>query len=260
MAVVIHSCSEIAALRRAGRSARETLDVVGTRLAPGVTTKDIDHWVREDTARRGARPSQLGYHGFPAAVCTSRNHVVCHGIPSATERLAPGDIINVDVTSEVDGFHGDVSETFEIGEVSREARLVTEVARRCLLAGIAVVRDGARLGDIGAAIEEIAKREGCGSVKEFGGHGIGRQMHMEPHVPHHGRRGLGIRLRTGMAFTIEPMITIGQPEIIVLEDGWTVVTADGSPSAQFEHTVIVTNEGAEVVTSGEAKNDSISLA
>ena len=181
-------------------------------------------------------------------MCTSRNEVVCHGIPSAGERLADGDIVNVDVTTELDGYHGDTSATFTIGEVSPAARKVVEVCRRCLLAGLAVVRDGARLGDIGAAIEELAAREGCGVVTEYGGHGIGRRMHMEPHVSHAGKRGVGLRLRAGMAFTIEPMITLGRPGVRVLDDGWTVVTRDGSPSAQFEHTVIVTRDACEVVT------------
>lgn len=235
-------------MRRAGRCAAETLRAVGARLRAGVSTADIDRWVREDTAARGARPSQLGYKGFPAAVCTSRNEVVCHGIPREDDRLAEGDIVNVDVTSELDGFHGDTSMTFLIGAVSAEARHVVDVARRCRDAGVAEVRDGARLGDIGAAIAELAAREGCGVVEEFGGHGIGRRMHMEPHVAHTGARGAGLRLRAGMAITIEPMITLGRPDIRQLSDRWTIVTADGRWTAQFEHTVLVTRDGHEVLT------------
>lgn len=235
-------------MRRAGKCAAETLRAVGARLRAGVSTADIDRWVREDTAARGARPSQLGYKGFPAAVCTSRNEVVCHGIPREDERLAEGDIVNVDVTSELDGFHGDTSMTFLIGVVSAEARHVVEVARRCRDAGVAVVRDGARLGDIGAAIAELAAKEGCGVVEEFGGHGIGRRMHMDPHVAHTGARGAGMRLRAGMAITIEPMITLGRPDIRQLADRWTIVTADGRWTAQFEHTVLVTRDGHEVLT------------
>jgi methionyl aminopeptidase len=163
-------------------------------------------------------------------------------------RLEDGDIVNVDVTTELDGFHGDTSCTFVLGEVSPEAKHVVSVARRCLEAGISRVRPGARLGDIGAAVEELAVREGCSVVREFGGHGIGRVMHAEPHVPHHGPPGVGPRLRAGMVLTIEPMVNFGGPDIVQREDGWSVVTRDGSLSAQFEHTVLVTETGVEVLT------------
>jgi methionyl aminopeptidase len=248
VAIVIHGPREIESMRRAGAAAARTLALVGRRLRPGITTADIDAWVREDTRRRGGRPSQLGYKGFPAAVCTSRNHVVCHGIPSPDERLVDGDIVNVDVTTDLDGFHGDTSITFCIGTPSRDAALVVELAQRGLHAGIAAVRPGSRLGDVGAAIEEVVHAAGCGLVHQFGGHGIGRKMHMPPHVGHSGPRGTGMRLRPGMTFTIEPMVTIGRPEIRILDDGWTVVTVDGSPSAQFEHTVLVTDDGHEILT------------
>jgi len=213
-----------------------------------MSTAEIERLVREDTARRGGTPSQLGYRGFPAAVCTSRNHVVCHGIPSSGETLAPGDIVNIDVTTNLQGYHGDTSAMFTIGDVSAEARLLVEVARRCRDAGIAVIRDGARLGDIGAAIGEVARKEGVSVVAELGGHGIGRTMHAEPHVSHVGRRGAGPRLRAGMALTVEPMVNLGRAEIVTLGDGWTVVTADGHLSAQWEHTVLVTRDGYEVLT------------
>lgn len=248
MAIEILSTAEIAKLRRAGRIAAQTLAFVGAELRVGMSTQEIDRLVREDTARRGGHPSQLGYKGFPAAVCTSRNQVVCHGIPSPDERLAPGDIINIDVTTEVDGFHGDTSAMFIIGEARPEARRLVEVARRCRDAGIAAVRDGARLGDIGAAIQALAHREGMSVVEELGGHGIGRSMHADPHVPHVGRAGTGLRLRAGMALTIEPMINLGKAEIRELADGWTIVTADGSLSAQWEHTVVVTQSGCERMT------------
>jgi len=248
MSVAILSQGEITRMRRAGIAAASTLRTVGAKLAAGVSTAKIDQWVREDTARLGGRPSQLGYRGFPAAVCTSRNHVVCHGIPSVREVLAPGDIVNVDVTTELDGYHGDTSATFVIGEASAEARHVVEVARRCRDAGIAVVRDGVRLGDVGAAIDELARREGCSVVTDFGGHGIGRRMHAEPHVPHHGVRGAGLRLRAGMAITIEPMVNLGRPDVRALDDDWTVVTADGTLSAQFEHTIVVQREGCTIMT------------
>ncbi|HRI66412.1 MAG TPA: type I methionyl aminopeptidase [Polyangium sp.] len=248
MSVEIHSPRAIQSLRLAGRVAALTLATVAARLTPGIGAHRIDEWVREDTRRRGGRPSQLGYQGFPAAVCVSPNNVVCHGIPKATVVLHDGDIVNVDVTTEVDGHHGDTSATFFIGNPSPEARHVVDVAHRCREAGIQQVREGARLGDIGAAIEELAKREGCSVVREYGGHGIGRTMHAPPHVSHVGVRGAGLRLRAGMVFTIEPMINYGAADVRLLDDGWTVVTADGSLSAQFEHTVLVTKTGYEILT------------
>lgn len=248
MAIELLGPADVAAMRRAGRVAAATLAHVGGRLAAGVTTADIDAWVRADTRRAGGRPSQLGFEGFPAAVCTSRNSVVCHGIPSTRERLVNGDIVNVDVTTEIGGFHGDTSATFFIGEPSAEARHVVETARRCRDAGIATVRDGARVGDVGAVIEELAAREGCSVVRELGGHGIGRRMHTPPTLMHVGPAGTGFRLREGMAVTIEPMINLGGPDIRILDDGWTVVTADGALSAQFEHTVLVTRDGCEILT------------
>ncbi|MES1207289.1 MAG: type I methionyl aminopeptidase [Pseudomonadota bacterium] len=252
MAIEILGTAEIAAMRRAGQAAAATLAAVAARVCAGVSTAEIDAWVRADTSRRGGRPSQLGFHGFPAAVCTSRNAVVCHGIPTPQEQLAAGDIINVDVTTELGGFHGDTSATLFVGEPSAEARHVVETARRCRDAGISEVRDGVRLGDIGAVIEELAAREGCSVVRDFGGHGIGRHMHAPPTIIHVGPRGMGLRLREGMAITIEPMINLGGPGVRQLDDGWTVVTADGSLSAQFEHTVLVTRRGCEILTPAPA--------
>ncbi|CAM3869347.1 type I methionyl aminopeptidase [Corallococcus sp. ZKHCc1 1396] len=251
MGIPLFKGTEVERLRLAGLAAAGTLAHVAGKLTPGVTTADIDAWVREDTARRGGTPSQLGYKGFPATVCTSRNHVVCHGIPRRDELLKSGDIVNVDVTTCLDGFHGDTSATFLIGEVSSDAKHVVDVARRCRDAGVAVVRHGARLGDIGAAVMALAKAEGCSVVEEFGGHGIGRQMHGPPHVSHVAKAGTGITLRSGMVLTIEPMVNLGRPDIRMMPDGWTVVTADGSLSAQFEHTVLVTRDGCEVLTPGE---------
>jgi methionyl aminopeptidase len=254
MSIELFGPETLPALRRAGRVAAATLRQVAGCLRAGVSSAQIDAWVRDDTARRGARPSQLCYRAtrdgpaFPAAVCVSIDDIVCHGIPSADVRLREGQIVNVDVTSEVGGFHGDTSQTFIIGEASPEARHVVDVARRCLDAGVRVVRPGARLGDIGAAIEELAESEGCSVVRDFGGHGIGRVMHCAPHVPHHGRRGTGLRLKAGMVFTIEPMINGGSPEVELDADGWTVRTRDGSLSAQFEHTVFVTHDGVEILT------------
>jgi methionyl aminopeptidase len=246
------SAADIVRMRGAGRVAAQTLAWIGAQLRAGMSTADIDRLVREDTARRGGKPSQLGYRGFPAAVCTSVNDVVCHGIPSAKQLLCEGDIINVDVTTYLGEFHGDTSATFAIGEVSADAAHVMEVARSCRDAGVAVVRAGARLGDIGAAVDELARAHGCSVVREFGGHGIGRVMHAEPHVSFTGTRGRGLKLRAGMAITIEPMINLGGPDVVEDPDGWTVRTADGRLSAQFEHTVLVTDEGCEVLTLVEA--------
>ncbi len=246
--IEILSAAEVERMRRAGQAAARTLAFVGSALRAGMSPGDIDRLVREDTARRGGRPSQLGYNGFPAAVCTSRNHVVCHGIPSDFEWLEEGDVINVDVTTELDGYHGDTSAMFVIGQASEQARRLVEVARRCRDAGIAVIREGARLGDIGAAIQELAKSEGVSVVTELGGHGIGRMMHGDPHVSHVGRRGTGPRLKAGMALTVEPMVNLGGADVEFLDDEWTVVTADGSLSAQWEHTVVVTSDGYELMT------------
>lgn len=248
VAIRIYDAEERAAIRRAAQAAAATLATVGARLAAGVDGATIDRWVREDTAGRGGRPSQLGYHGFPAAVCVSRNAVVCHGIPRASEVLSDGDIVNVDVTTELGGFHGDTSATFAIGALRPEVQHLVASTRAALAAGIAAVRPGARLGDVGAAIVEVAAKAGLGVVADYCGHGIGRAMHESPQVSHVGRRGFGLALRPGMVFTIEPMLTIGEPRVRVLGDGWTVVTADGGWSAQFEHTVAVVEDGVEVLS------------
>jgi methionyl aminopeptidase len=245
--VEIKSPKEVESLRRACRLAAETLLEVGPIIRAGITTDDINRFVHEDTIRRGARPAPLNYHGFPKSVCTSINEVVCHGIPSS-QRLKDGDIINVDVTSIYEGFHGDTSATFYVGRPSKEAMRITEIARRSLELGIEQVRDGARLGDIGAAIQEYAEAQGCSVVRAFVGHGIGRRFHEPPQVSHVGTRGSGLRLKAGMCFTIEPMINAGGYEVDVLDDGWTVVTRDRSLSAQFEHTLVVTKTGCEVLT------------
>jgi methionyl aminopeptidase len=245
--VEIKTKKEIDGMRRASQIAAETLLVAGDAIRAGMTTDEIDRIVHEDTLRHGARPAPLNYQGFPKSVCTSVNEVVCHGIPGPL-RLKDGDIINVDVTSIFDGFFGDTSATFYVGQPSPEARRVTEVARRSLEIGIAEVREGARLGDIGAAIQAFAEGSGCSVVRQFVGHGIGRRFHEAPQVSHVGQRGSGLRLKAGMCFTIEPMINIGGYEVEILDDGWTVVTLDRSLSAQFEHTVLVTKNGCEVLT------------
>jgi methionyl aminopeptidase len=250
MAVVKLTPNELQQMRNVGKLAADTLVMVSHHLRPGMTTDEIDRLVYDYTVERGARPAPLNYKGFPKSVCTSVNEVVCHGIPGARV-LEDGDILNVDVTSVLparNGFHGDTNATFYIGTPSPEARHVVEVARQCLEIGIQEVRPGARLGDIGAAIQAFAEAEGCSVVRDYCGHGIGRVFHAEPSVPHYGRPGTGIRLRRGMAFTIEPMINLGGWGVKHLDDGWTVLTADGSLSAQFEHTIVVGKKGAEVMT------------
>jgi methionyl aminopeptidase len=246
--VEIKSPKEIELMRTVCRLAAETLLFVGDKIRVGMTTLEIDRIVHEHTLSQGARPAPLNYKGFPKSVCTSINDVVCHGIPDGTV-LRNGDIVNVDVTHLHNGFHGDTSATFYIGTPSSEARHVTEVARRALDIGVEQVREGARLGDIGAAIQEYVEGEGCGVVRDFVGHGIGRKFHDALQVKHYGKRGTGERLRAGMTFTIEPMVNLGGWEVKVdPDDKWTVRTSDGSLSAQFEHTVLVTREGVEVLT------------
>ncbi len=245
--VEIKGPREIELMRDAGRLAGETLVAVAELIRPGVTTEEIDRFVHEDTLKKGARPAPLNYKGFPKSVCTSINEVVCHGIPGS-RTLKNGDIINVDVTHIYKGFHGDTSATFYVGEPSETAKRVTEVARRSLELGIQQVRPGGRLGDIGAAIQEFAEGQDCSVVRDFVGHGIGRVFHDEPKVSHVGTWGRGIRLKPGMTFTIEPMINAGSWEVKILDDDWTAVTEDGSLSAQFEHTILVTADGAEILT------------
>jgi methionyl aminopeptidase len=234
-------------MREVCRMAAETLQKVGPMIRAGISTDDINQFVHDDTLQAGAIPAPLNYMGFPKSVCTSINEVVCHGIPS-DRKLREGDIINVDVTHKYKGFHGDTSATFYVGAPSDEAKRVTEISRRCLELGIAQVVPGARIGDIGAVIQEFAEGQGCGVVRDFVGHGIGREFHEEPKVSHTGVRGQGLRLKPGMIFTIEPMINLGDWRVEVLDDEWTAVTKDGTLSAQFEHTVLVTETGCEVLT------------
>jgi methionyl aminopeptidase len=245
--VNIKTPKEVEGMRAAGKMAAETLLAVGDMIRPGLTTDEINTFVHQDTVRRGGWPAPLNYKGFPKSVCTSINDVVCHGIPGA-QVLENGDIINVDVTTILGGYYGDTSATFYVGKPSPEAKHVTEVSRRSLELGIARVREGARLGDIGAAIQEFAEAQGCSVVRAFVGHGIGRIFHEAPQVSHVGKFGQGMRLRAGMCFTIEPMINIGTHDVEILEDNWTAVTADGSLSAQFEHTLVVTKTGCEILT------------
>jgi len=238
---------QVEGIRRAGRLAKELLDRLEERIVPGITTQDIDDWVVEWTREAGATSAPLGYRGFPKSVCTSVNQVVCHGIPGP-HLLDPGDIVNVDVTPVLDGFYGDTDRMYLVGEVSDEARRLVEVTRECLHLGIEQIRPGGHVGDIGHAIQRHAEAHGYSVVRQFGGHGVGLQFHEEPHIPHFGNPGTGPMLQPGMVFTVEPMINEGNWRVRVLPDGWTAVTVDGRLSAQFEHTVAVTDDGVDVLT------------
>jgi methionyl aminopeptidase len=245
--ILLKSEEQIAGIRRASQLTRAILDMLGPRISPGITTQQIDDWVHEYTLDHGATPAPLNYRGFPKSVCTSLNEVICHGIPGPRV-LQEGDILNVDVTSVLDGYYGDASRMWLIGEVSGEARRLSEVTRECLERGIAQVKPDNRLGDIGHAIQEHAEAHGYSVVRRFVGHGIGVRFHEPPDVFHYGQAGTGVRLVPNMVFTIEPMINAVGYELRVLDDGWTAVTADGSLSAQWEHTVCVTEDGVEVLT------------
>lgn len=248
MAIDIKSPKEVEAMKAASLMAAETLLLVGEKLRAGMSTEEINTIVHADTLKKGGRPAPLNYRGFPKSVCTSINEVVCHGIPGP-QILKDGDIINVDITTIYGGYYGDTSATFYIGTPSAEARKVVEIARKALDLGIAEVREGARLGDIGAAIQEYVESQGCSVVRDFVGHGIGRRFHEDPQVKHYGRRGTGERLKAGMTFTIEPMVNLGRFEVVIdADDKWTVTTVDGSLSAQFEHTIAVTKTGHEILT------------
>lgn len=237
----------VAGIARAGDLVVRTLDMVGERLAPGMTTDEINALVHEFTLRHKAVPAPLGYKGFPKSVCVSVNDEICHGIPGP-RMLVEGDIVNVDVTSIVDGWFADANRTFMIGAVSAEAARLVDVTRQCLALGMAAVRPGATLGDVGHAIQVHAEQAGYSVVRELVGHGVGHAFHEQPQVCHVGRPGLGIALVPGMVFTIEPMINQGEFATRRLDDGWTVTTRDGSLSAQFEQTVLVTEDGVRSLT------------
>jgi len=256
--IVLKTDAEIEELRVAGRLAAELLDMIEEHVKPGVTTLELNDLIHAYTVERGATSAPLNYKGFPKAVCTSVNEVVCHGIPTAKQKLKEGDILNIDVTPIVAGFHGDSSRMYTVGEnISPVARKLVETARICLLKGIQVVRAGARVGDIGAVIQEYAEGQGFSVVKEFVGHGIGRVFHEDPQIPHYGLAGKGLRLSPGMVFTIEPMINQGHWKTKVLRDGWTAITIDGGLSAQWEHMLAIKSDG-EVVNLTESKKEKAS--
>jgi methionyl aminopeptidase len=235
-------------MRVAGRLTAEVLQMIRPHIVPGVTTLELDHICHDYIVnQRKAIPAPLNYRGFPKSICASVNHVVCHGIPNE-KQLKEGDILNIDITVIKDGYHGDASEMFFVGAPSIRAKRLTDIARECLHIGIGKVRPGAYLGDIGHAIQRYAEAQGFSVVREYCGHGIGREFHEEPQVLHYGKPGEGLMLQPGMTFTIEPMINAGKRHVKLLPDRWTVVTKDHSLSAQWEHTVLVTETGVEVLT------------
>ena len=239
---------QIALMRRAGRVVAEMHEVCTRAAKPGATTLDVDRVAREVLERRGARSNFLGYHGFPAVVCTSPNDVIVHGIPSDEVVLREGDILSIDCGAIIEGWHGDAAITVAVGEIDDESQRLIDVTRASLDAAIAHVTEGSRLGDIGAAVEGIAEAAGFTVVREYVGHGIGTAMHEDPQVPNYGPAGRGLTLKTGHVLAIEPMVNAGSAGTEVLDDGWTVVTRDGARSAHFEHTIAVTDNGPEVLT------------
>ncbi len=248
MAVSIKKPDEVDKMRVAGRLAAEVLEMIGPHVKPGVTTGELDAIChRHIVENQKAIPAPLNYHGFPKSICTSVNHQVCHGIPG-DKKLKNGDIVNIDITVKKDGYHGDTSKMFCVGEPPLIARRLTKVSHECLMIGIEKVAPGTTLGDIGYAIQRHAESSNCSIVQEYCGHGIGKEFHEEPQVLHYGQPGKGLVLRSGMTFTIEPMVNAGKRHVKLLRDGWTVVTKDHSLSAQWEHTVLVTESGCEVLT------------
>ncbi|MFN7415084.1 type I methionyl aminopeptidase [Anabaena sp. AL09] len=246
--IVILSQREIEKMRRAGSLAAKLLQHLEPLIKPGVSTLQLNDEAERWTQKHGAKSAPLGYKGYPKSICTSVNEVICHGIPNAKQILKDGDIINIDVTPIVEGYHGDTSKTFLVGNPSPTAQKLVEVTQECLRLGIAEVKPGAKIGDIGAAIQEYAESFGFSVVRDFVGHGISNIFHTAPDVPHYGIRGRGKKLRAGMVFTIEPMINEGTHEAEMLNDGWTAVTSDRLLSAQFEHTIAVTEDGVEILT------------
>lgn len=248
MAITLKSKAEIEEMRVAGRLAAEVLRMIEEHVKPGVTTAELDeichHYITET---QKAIPAPLNYKGFPKSICTSVNHVICHGIPG-DKMLKDGDIINIDVTVIKNGWHGDTSKMFQVGNPTIKGQRVSDIAHQCMVTGIKMVRPGIRLGDIGHAIQQVAESQGLSVVREYCGHGIGRVFHEDPQVLHYGRPDTGEKLVPGMVFTIEPMVNLGRRETRLMPDGWTVITKDRSLSAQWEHTIAVTEEGFDVLT------------
>ncbi len=254
MTVQIKTAEEIEKMRVAGRLAAEVLEMIAPFVLPGVTTGELNQRCHEYIVNeQQAIPAPLNYHGFPKSICTSVNHVVCHGIPN-NKPLKEGDIVNIDITVIKDGYHGDTSQMFGVGEVSEKARRIMRISHECLLKGIKLVKPDTRLGDIGFAIQHHAESLKCTVVREYCGHGIGIGFHEPPQVLHYGKRGSGMPLEKGMTFTIEPMINVGKRHVKLLDDEWTVITKDRTLTAQWEHTILVTDDGFEVLTKRSDEN------
>jgi len=251
-AIQIKTPEQFAIMREAGLVVARTLDVVAAAVRPGVSTAELDALAEREIRAAGATPSFLGYHGYPATICTSVNEEIVHGIPTPARRLDEGDIISIDCGAIVGGWHGDAARTVGVGTISAEHAALLSACEAALWHGLAQARPGGRLGDISHAVETSIEQAGpYGLVEEYTGHGIGTAMHMDPPVPNYGRPGRGPRLRAGMALAIEPMVVLGSPETILLDDGWTVITADGSWAAHFEHTVAITADGPWVLTAAD---------
>ena len=251
MTITIKTAEEIARMRTAGRLASQVLDMITPHVNAGVTTDELNEICHNYIVNElDAIPAPLNYRGFPKSICTSVNHVVCHGIPGP-KKLKRGDIINIDITVIKDGYHGDTSRMFEVGKTSVVAKRVCAVAQSAMYKGIEMVKPGVQLGDIGHAIQTLVESEGFSVVREYCGHGIGKEFHEDPQVLHYGRPGTGVTLQEGMTFTIEPMVNVGRKEVKLLADDWTVVTRDRSLTAQWEHTLLVTADGYEILTVSE---------
>ena len=248
MAVVLKSSKEIEKMHQAGQIVREVLELVRSHVKPGATTYDLEKAAEARLKRLGVKAAFKGYHGFPCVLCTSVNSEVVHGIPSPKRVLREGDIVSVDFGVVVDGYYGDAAITVPVGAIDAKAARLLKATEASLRAGIAVVRPGATLGDVGAAVQGVVEGEGFSVVRDFVGHGIGVHMHEDPQVPNFGEAGQGMKLKAGMVIAIEPMVNAGKPDVKVLDDGWTAVSTDGSMSAHFEHTVAVTADGARILT------------
>lgn len=247
--IILKDDAEIDEMKKSCRLAAQILEMVEKHIVPGVSTLELNDICHEMAIKNGAKSAPLNYRGFPKSICTSINHVVCHGIPSAKSKLRDGDIVNVDITTILHGYHGDVSKTFLVGNVTPKAKKLVKVTKECLDLAIETVKIGGRFGDIGAVIQQHAESHNYSVVREFVGHGIGRNFHEDPQVCHVGEKGKGIKFEKGMTFTIEPMINEGHWRTNIKKDGWTAVTADGSLSAQFEHTIAIRSNGeVEILT------------
>jgi len=246
--VICKSPAELAKMHRSGLIVWEVLDKMRAMVRPGISTKDLDEFAEEFTAKSGAHPAFKGYRGYPGSVCTSINQEIVHGIPSASRKLREGDILSMDFGIEMDGYFADAALTVPVGPVKPEREKLLRVTRESLERGIEKVRLGNRLGDVSAAVQQWVEKNGYSVVREFVGHGIGTRMHEDPQLPNYGQAGQGARLQEGMVLAIEPMVNVGQPAVRILDDEWTAVTADGSDSAHFEHTVAVTSNGPWILT------------